>query len=287
MAHQESQPVTPLSGGPRKESAPFVANSATGSLRKKKICICPDLQCQTLIRRVFKETDPDHVWRKGGGFTEIKFRDQSKPSEKVEALRRAVVLHLQLDSETAKFKIFYVCNTHWPVAMLEAEGTGHRSTLLTSSEARELDKKCNYNKRFFDNMNCVGTLLKAELTEKSLKSKYVKAPVCRLQEVEEVLDSYSRARKRRVPPVISTTKKVQFMLNDTAGTAASVAAHAAQDGEDIAVHIPAVVASAPIESPDWFPTTESPSRIPTVTSAPIESLKSEQQRISFGELSIC
>ena len=123
MAHQESQPVTPVSGGPRKASAPFVANSAPGALTDRYICICPDLQCQTLIRRVFKETDPDHVWRKGGGFTVIKFRDQSKPSEKVESLRRAVVLHLQLDSETANFKIFYVCNTHdWPVAMLEAEG---------------------------------------------------------------------------------------------------------------------------------------------------------------------
>ena len=174
MANNESQPVTPFSGGLRTESAPSVAKCVPDTQRKR--CICSDPLCLTLIRRVFDETDSDHVWRKHGGFTEIKFWDDSKPSQKVEALRCAIVLHLKLDSETAKLKIFYVCNIHWPVAMLEAEGTGRRSTPLSSSQAKEMDTKCKYVKRFFDNKNCVGSLLKAEFTDKSLKSKYVKAP---------------------------------------------------------------------------------------------------------------
>ena len=69
MAHYEFQPVTPFTVRPRTETTPSVAKSVPDTSRKQ--CICRDPQCEVLLHRVFEVTDPNHVWRKGGGLTEM------------------------------------------------------------------------------------------------------------------------------------------------------------------------------------------------------------------------
>ena len=219
MADPPSQAVTPV--------------GASDTLTRR--CICKDPQCPLLLRRVLTETPPDHIWRRGGGFTQIKFRDASKPSPKVEALRRAIVHHLKLDSEESQYKTYFVCNIHWPVAMLEAEGSGLRSTLLSPLEAQQMDARCNYNSnRFVDNRNCFGTLMKTESkaryyeslklnSEKRIDTNlFVKAPVCTLGEVKVELNAYGRRRNPRPPPIITTImKQVKFVPDESLSSAQS------------------------------------------------------------------
>ena len=100
----------------------------------QRSCFCSNDKCEEGRLLALQVLNPDHPWCKNNGLTEVKHSNPGKPTEKVEALRRACTKHLSLSPAQASNTIYYVATIHWPLSVLESRS--YLSTPIKSTSQR-------------------------------------------------------------------------------------------------------------------------------------------------------